>query len=76
MRCLLRDRHTIQEKLTKKEMQVFKLIAMGYRMRDIENMLGISRSGGSQWRMRILQKMDWTANHEIVAYAWRNGIVK
>ncbi len=55
-------------KLSDREFQVLKLIAKGWRAKEIANYLKISEKTVTSYRLRILQKLGLSSNSEIVRY--------
>ncbi len=55
-------------KLSDREFQVLKLIAKGWRAKEIANYLKISEKTVTTYRLRILQKLGLSSNSEIVRY--------
>ncbi|MGP0565922.1 MULTISPECIES: response regulator [unclassified Nitrospina] len=64
------------EKLTDREFQVFHLIALGRKIKEIADELNLSINTISTYRARILEKMGMDSNSEIVRYAIDNSLIK
>ena len=62
------------EVLSKREFQVFQLIASGRSVSDIASILNISAKTVSTYRTRIMDKTGFQTNAELIAYAVRNGL--
>lgn len=65
-----------QEALSKREMQIFRLLAMGKSVTDISEALAISSKTVSTYKMRLMQKMAFSSNADIVRYAIEHGYVE
>jgi DNA-binding NarL/FixJ family response regulator len=63
------------EKLSKREFEVFRLIAHGFSVKEISSKLFLSPKTISTYRTRILEKMMLKNNSEIIHYAISNHIV-
>ncbi len=61
------------EILSKRELQVMKMIASGKRLKEIAEELSLSVSAVSTHRTRVLSKMDMKGNADIVRYAVKVG---
>ncbi len=64
------------EVLTSRELQVLRLIASGKKLTDIAKELSLSLSTVSTYRLRILKKMDFRNNAEIIRYTLDYGLVE
>lgn len=64
------------EKLSDREYTVFKMIGCGNTITEIARNLCLSPKTISTYRAQILQKMQMTANAEMIRYAVKNGIVE
>jgi DNA-binding NarL/FixJ family response regulator len=62
------------ELLSRREFQVFQLIAAGRSVSDIASILNVSVKTVSTYRTRIMEKTGFRTNAEIIAYAVRNGL--
>jgi DNA-binding NarL/FixJ family response regulator len=63
------------ERLSDRELEVFRLIAVGRTAGDIAELLNISVKTVSTYRARILEKTGFESNADIISYAIRNGLV-
>jgi two-component system, NarL family, invasion response regulator UvrY len=63
------------EKLSDREFQVFKLIASGRKLSDIAETLSLSPKTVSVYRARIMEKMRFASNSELVHYAVKHELV-
>jgi len=63
------------ERLSPRELEVFRLIAQGKTATEVGGALHISVKTVSTYRARILEKSGFRSNADIIAYAIRNGIV-
>jgi two-component system response regulator NreC len=65
-----------QAKLTPKEKEVLKLIAEGYSNKEIAEDLVVSPSTIHSHRTNLMQKLNLSKRHELVAYARRHGLIR
>jgi two-component system response regulator NreC len=63
------------ESLTARERQVLKLIAEGYKNKDIGEFLHISDKTVAKHRANIMNKLDLHSASELTAYAMKRGLV-
>jgi len=63
------------ERLSAREFEVFRLIALGHSITDIAESLNLSVKTVSTYRTRILEKTGFRSNADIVGYAIRNAII-
>lgn len=63
------------ELLSRREFQVFQLIAGGRSVSDIASILHVSVKTVSTYRTRIMEKTGFRTNGDVIAYAIRNGLV-
>lgn len=63
------------ELLSRRELQVFQLIAGGRSVSEIASILHVSVKTVSTYRTRILEKTGFRTNADLIAYAIRNGLV-
>ena len=63
------------ERLTTREFEVFRLIAVGKSISEIAGTLNLSANTVSTYRSRILNRTGFRSNADIIAYAIRNGLV-
>lgn len=61
--------------LSDRELHVFKKLAQGCTVKEIAEDLFLSVNSISTYRSRILTKMQFTSNADIVYYAVKNGLV-
>jgi len=64
------------ERLSDREFQVFRMLAMAKTVKQISEELSLSRQTVSTYRSRILEKMGLTTNDELTQYALENGLLK
>lgn len=64
------------KKLSVREKQVIKLVAEGYKTKDIAEMLDISDRTVSKHRENIMTKLGMTSSAELVNYASHIGLLK
>lgn len=72
----LDDKPKRPKKLSVREKQVIKLVAEGYKTKDIAEMLEISDRTVSKHRENIMTKLGMTASAELVNYASHIGLLK
>lgn len=72
---LLHDEREPHERLSGREFEVFRLIALGRSAGEIAETLNISVKTVSTYRARILEKTGFRSNADIIAYAVRTGLV-
>jgi len=71
------DDHKPQhEKLSDREFQVLRMIAMGKILREIADELVISEKTVSTYRARILEKMNMKRNAELIRYAVQKKLIE
>jgi DNA-binding NarL/FixJ family response regulator len=63
------------EALSNRELEVFKLIALGEPLVQIGEKLHLSPNTVTTYRTRILDKMGCASNAELTRYALENGII-
>jgi DNA-binding NarL/FixJ family response regulator len=61
--------------LTTREREVIKLIAEGYRNKDVADYLSISIKTVEKHRSNLMKKLDLHSTSSITSYAIRNGLV-
>ncbi len=64
------------EKLSDREYQVFRLLAMGHTVKEIGERLALSPQTISTHRSRLMEKMGMTTNAELTQYAIRNRLLE
>ena len=64
------------ENLTDREFQVFHLIAAGKRLKAIAEELHLSVNTVSTYRSRILEKMEFENNADMIHYAIKNDLIQ
>lgn len=62
------------ERLSRREFQVFQLIAGGRAVSEIAEILQISVKTVSTYRTRIMEKTGFRTNADMIAYAIRSGL--
>jgi two-component system response regulator NreC len=65
-----------EDKLTGREIEVLRLIALGHTSVEIAQKLGLSPRTVETHRARILRKLCLTTRAELVAYALRRGLLR
>jgi len=68
--------HPPHEKLSHREFQILQMIARGRTIKGIAETLYISEKTVSTYRHRILQKLNFQTNAEIITYALREGLLQ
>jgi two-component system invasion response regulator UvrY len=63
------------ERLSRRELEVFRMLGRGLSVSEIAQALDLSVKTVSTYRTRILEKTGFRTNAEVIAYAFRNGIV-
>lgn len=63
------------ERLSGRELEVFRLIAVGESVSEIARRLHLSVKTVSTYRARVLEKTGFRSNAELIAYAIRAGLV-
>ncbi len=63
------------ELLSDREFEIMKLIASGKPIQEISKMLSLSPTTVSTYRSRILQKMNFTSNSDLVKYALQSALI-
>jgi two-component system invasion response regulator UvrY len=63
------------ERLSDREMEVFRLIASGYTASEAAEALHLSVKTISTYRARIMEKTGFRSNADIVSYAIRNELI-
>lgn len=63
------------ERLSSREFEVFRLIALGRTPTDIAETLHLSVKTVSTYRTRIMEKTGFKTNADIIGYAIRNSLV-
>ena len=64
------------ERLSEREFQIFYKLAAGRTATDIAQELSLSVKPVSTYRSRILEKMQFTSNADLTAYALRNELIQ
>ena len=64
------------EALSNRELEVFKLIALGEPLVQIGEKLHLSPNTVTTYRARILDKMGMSSNAELTRYALEHGIIR
>lgn len=69
-----RPRHA-HERLTEREQQVMRLLALGHPVKQVAARLEISISSVNTYRSRIFTKLRLRSNAELIRYAIHHGLV-
>jgi len=70
------DPNSPWETLTARERQILKLIAEGYKNKEIADFLCISVKTVAKHRSNIMAKLDLHSASELTAYAMKRGLVE
>jgi DNA-binding NarL/FixJ family response regulator len=62
--------------LSERERQILGLLVRGVSLNDIAGDLAISNKTVSTYKMRIMQKMDFRSNAELICYGMSHGLLK
>src|ERR1700744_3612784 len=65
----------LHERLSVRELQIFGKLAAGSGVGKIAEELSLSVKTVSTYRSRILEKMNFSSNADMTAYALRNGLI-
>jgi len=65
----------LHERLSVREFQIFGKVAAGAGVGEIAEELSLSVKTVSTYRSRILEKMNFSSNADMTAYALRNGLI-
>ena len=63
------------EKLTKREREVLKLVAEGYKTREIADYLSLSKKTVEKHRTNMMRKLGLHGVSAVTAYAIENGLL-
>lgn len=63
------------ERLSEREFQVLRMMALGKNLREIAEELFLSEKTVGTYRARIMEKMNMTRNAELVRYAVQNQLI-
>ena len=69
------DERPCYARLSQRELQIFRKLALGAALTEISRDLSISPKSVSTYRSRILEKMRCRNNAEITQYAVREGLI-
>jgi two-component system response regulator NreC len=64
------------ERLSPKEEEVVRLVALGHTNAEVAEMLGVSLRTVETHRARVLQKLGHPTRSELVQYAQRVGLIE
>ena len=64
------------EVLSNREFQIMRMIAQGIKISEIANQLSISTRTAATYRLRILNKMNFKSNADIVLYVHDNHLIE
>lgn len=64
------------ERLTSRELEVMRLLALGHPVKQVAAMLDISISSINTYRGRIFAKLQLRSNADLIRYAIHQGLVK
>jgi Response regulator containing a CheY-like receiver domain and an HTH DNA-binding domain len=66
----------VHDKLSDREFQIFLLISAGNTVKDIASLLSLNPKTVSTYRARILEKMGFKNNSELIRYSIENGFIQ
>ncbi len=69
------DQRPAHEHLSDREFQILNMLAKGKSLNEIADELVISNKTVSTHKARLMQKMDFQSNADLVRYAVENGVV-
>jgi two-component system invasion response regulator UvrY len=69
------DDKPLHTRLSAREFQIFCKLAAGFGVSEIAQELGLSVKTISTYRSRIIEKMMFSSNADMTAYALRSGII-
>lgn len=69
------DQQAAHEKLSERERQIFMLLARGSSVNDIAEQLSISNKTVSTHKTRLMEKMAFTSNADLIKYALQKRLV-
>lgn len=72
---IMRGGDAPHERLSGREFEVFRMIALGRSVTEIAETLNLSVKTVSTYRTRILEKTGFHSNADIIGYAIRNSII-
>lgn len=64
------------ERLSERELQIMKLIAQGHGINEIANELFISNKTVSTHKARLMEKMNFRSNADLIRYAADSGLIE
>ncbi len=70
-----RTNDTAYGRLTPREQEIMRLLAEGFKIKEISEMLGISPKTVENHRSHIMQKLDMQSSIEMVRYAAKIGLI-
>ena len=70
-----RKKSGLADQLSKREFEVFTMLAGGHSLKDIGNQMGISEKTVSTYRTRLLAKLDLANNSDIVRMALESDLI-
>src|SRR5258708_6076515 len=65
----------VYDTLTKREVEIFRWMAQGYKNTEISSRLSISPRTVEVHRARIMQKLDISSPRELIRFALQRGIL-
>lgn len=66
---------TLHVRLSDRELQILPMLARGVSLNDIADQLAISSKTVSTHKARLMQKMGFQCNAELIRYAMENGLL-
>ena len=66
---------SLHEALSDRELQVFRMISVGMKAKEIADELSISVRTVNTYRARILEKLNMKSNAELIRYALEHALI-
>lgn len=70
------EHNQVHQILSERERQIFGLLVRGENLNNIADELAISNKTVSTYKMRIMQKMNFRSNAELICYGMSHGLLK
>lgn len=70
------EMHSVMDTLTNREKEILKLVAEGYKNKDIAEMLFISVKTVEKHRDNLMKKLDLHSAHALTTFAIEHGLVE
>jgi DNA-binding NarL/FixJ family response regulator len=69
------DKPESREHLSRRELQIMKMLAIGKTITEIGNELELSAKSVSTYKARVMKKMNFNSSAELVMYAVEYGLI-